>query len=398
LSLVKLFFEFYKLTTDLDFLNITEGAEFKVQLDANKLFTGDLLNISISRDINNIIQTANINDLPYEGVYQYISKYDRFTVYYEYYDIIEKQQTTVKLFEGEVVKKNTKYNIDSHSISLEIMSKCNILSRINTSYQSAGESLQQYVSAALEKAGLSSYIGTKFKMTNDMLGRFNPSGKLIEELKEIREKYAVLVFEDEDNDIVVATPQVLRGDTTTVLKYDFDVYSYPISIDIDNTYADINAILALGFSTKNDKTLGYGVAFDPLNYRMNGGKLNWRIEYAFEITGGFPALSQFALSKLLEEAKQFKITISNIPFDTRFRLGQLVTIKNHPEINPDQLFMIEKINEDINNDDAKVTLVVSGFSLGVVPEDILDGNAKAFGALNPDVNLQLSTLHEDTTR
>lgn len=395
--MVRLYYEFNKVSDNLDFVNVKEG-DVAASFKTNKIFEGDLQNISITRNMDNIIHTATISDLPYEEVYHYIAKYDKITVYYDYYDLLLGQQVTITLFNGEVMNKSSVYSNGQHFVTLELMSKGNLLTRVRNPYQSKGESLQQYIRDSLLDSGLSDTLGLKFYMERDILGRFNPSGKLIEELREIRKKYAVMIFEDEANDIVVATPYFLRKNLENVQVYNLDMNNYPMNISIQNLFSDINTIVAIGFSTKKDKTMCFGIAFDPFSYRINGGEINYRIEYAFDITGGKPALSQFALSKLMEEARQYKIKITNIPFENRFLLGQLVSITNHPEINPGQIFMIEEIQEDISIDDSKVDLVVSGYALGLIPEDITLGNEKAFGALNADVNIALSDLEKKRSR
>lgn len=389
----RLYFKFFKISNNLDSINV-KSSEVVVSYSGTQAFEGDLLNINIKRNIKNIIQGATISDLPYEGVYQYIAKYDRIEVWYDYYNIFTNQLTTTKLFDGEVASKSSSYSNGEVSITLELMSRANILSRIKIPYQVNHESLQTYIRQVLEQSGLTNYLGLKFSMDNDMLGKFTPIGKLIDDLKTIREKYAVFVFEDEANNLVVATPDFLRGNVASITKYNIDVKNYPVNVTINNTFSDINAILALGFTTKEDKTTLFGIAFDPLNYRINGGKLNYRIEYAYHITGGKNMLSKYALNLLMDECKQYKITVDNIPFENRFEIGKMITIQNHPEINPEQLFMIEEIEESISNTDSKITLVLSGFALGLVPEDILklSDNEKAFGALDPDVNIALKSL------
>jgi len=392
--------KFTKLTNNLAFINAEKGF-VETGLKLGETIEMELTNIVINRNLNRIIQTASISNLLYEAMYAYFGKYDN----------VEVLLDDERLFIGEIIKKSSTMSKGEYSVSFELADKLVILDRLKLPYiaqnnDTTSIALQSFVESAIHEAIKkiqylpNDYIKVKFNTENALVGRYEATGNILKNLANIKEKYALLIYGDKNGDLVVTTPYFLRSNLNKVKVKVLDVLSYPMQITISNSLEDNNTIIVIGFNglkeiedsgkkQQVDKALTYGVAFDPVTFQSNGGNINYEIEYALDVTGGKPELNKIALNKLMEDLKQYKINVSNMPFSNDWEVGDLVTISNHPEVDSDRIFMVEEIIHTINKEEFKTDIVLTAFSLGVLPQDLLQGDKYTLGIFDDIVNVEL---------
>lgn len=383
----RLFYRLYKKVENLNFVNYEEGKVIFDEILEQGYIESDLTNISINRNINNLVQSASISSLPYNEIYRLFAKYDLIEVYY--FD----GTNTYLIFIGEIVNKTSKWNKSEFSVSFELLDKLNLLSRYKVAHEATGtdsdiNTVEKVVTSTLQEIGLSDLFTVINKAGDSTLVKLSISGDVVQMLNDIRKNYALQVYGNIEGNIVIASPEFLWKNKVAVTV--IDVLEYPAEVDISNGYGNINCIIAIGYNDPKEPELTYGIGFDPITYKLNGNQINYRVEYAYHLYGKTD-LNKFAINKLLEEQKQFSININNLEFDpTKFNIGDLIIIKNHPEINSERTFIIEEVTHNLNHGSFLTNLKLTGFSLGYIPEDILQGSGLTLGILDDTVNFEMT--------
>jgi hypothetical protein len=412
----RLFVEFHKRLDNLEFLNVDSekfvNPETNLSYETTSPVVFDLYNITINRNIDTISQSASITDIPYDEVLDLFTKYDRVVV-----KITGEDNIDYTIFDGEIINNSSTSSLDSDSLNFELLDNLNLLNRINIPYPAIGKDIAQYISnallnagllsrdafnnlfmtgflesskypqpSAIAKTGLNTFIDPVFSLGEPFLGQFKPTGNFNNFLSEIRKKYPLYIFGDRMARLNVSLPQFLYD--TQLEVWNIDLNTSSAYINIENSYSLVNLIITIGFTSETDRRLQYGWAFDGISYAMNGGKINYRIEYAFD-TIGYTNLTRLASNILVQENKNFKVKISNLPFFHGFDVGQFIKITNHRRISPEQIFFIEDLTHNLSINGFSTEITASAFSLGVIDEEILVGKEKIGGLLDPLINIEV---------
>jgi hypothetical protein len=393
----RLYARFHKRIDNLNFLNKSgsrfENPETNLDYTITEPLEVDLINITINRNLNNISQSANIDNIYHDEFFDLFTKYDRVEVF-----VLGEDDVEYIIFDGELINKNSNRSLDEDSISFELLDNLNLLNRINVPYPAKGKNIHDYLvlsfleagllptsdenKRAVALTGLNTYIPIVTQLDNPNIAHFKPSGNFMNYLSQIRKNYPFYVFGDRLARLNVSLPDFMYSNQLTV--WEIDLAKNSAYITVSNAFSLVNLIITIGYSAPENRELQYGWAFDSINYSMNGGKINYRIEYAFDVFG-YPELSKLASNILIKENKNFKIDITNLPFYHGYDVGDFIKIKNHPTINPEQVFFIEDLKHNLSIDSFNTTITASSFALGIVPENITLGQR----ALDPLINIEL---------
>lgn len=407
LDYTRLYAKLHKRSDNLNFLNKTneDGRYYNPQTELNYVLTEplemDLMNISINRSINAISQSATVN-IYFDETLDLFTKYDRIEVF-----VLDENGMEHQIFDGEFINKNTTSSLSEESISFELLDNLNLLNRINVPYTAKGTNVREYLLEAFLNAGLlpsspdnvkgvaltglNTYIPITTQLVNPNIKHFKATGRFMEFLSEIRKNYPFFVYGNRNAGLTVALPDFMYDNQLNV--WDIDLQTSSAYVSVSNAFSLVNLIITIGYTDPNNRKLSYGIAFDGIGYAMNGGKINYRIEYAFDVFG-YPELSRMATNILLKENKNFKVRITNLPFYHGFDVGDFVKISNHNSISSEQIFFIEDINHSLSIDSFSTEMTVSAYSLGVIPEDIVVTQQ----ILDPLINVAIGeTFREERT-
>lgn len=198
---------------------------------------------------------------------------------------------------------------------------------------------------------------------------------LHEELKRIREKYAVIIHQAGDGALLVMTPFFLlqsRNDPyLNVNGWEFTLGENVFELDYSDLTNNINSVIVKGYGGI------MGMAVDPVMVQLNAGSGNdirpENYNYlVFEQRDLFSTedCQKVARQKLLEITRNFFVNFRT-KFNPNFQVGQPFILNDYDRFNENQVWMIKKYNFTINKDD--VSCMITGFanSLDFFPEDIV---------------------------
>lgn len=364
--------------------------------------------INLSYDLDNLYINCSFN-FPYIKTDTWdtteLRKYDALKIYYKEFDNadIARNATSkdmVKIFDGYIDGQPLQLNKQS-GWQFQIKGK----SRLGLTYE---RSLQINVYSGaidvlidrIKSAPLLTDV-----ITNYTIKGIQPTysikidttkfiGKVLEQVKE---KYALHIFEDGQNVLHIETPFYLTQQST-INAYEYDVTTNVYDIDFGDKTNRVDTVIVVGSNA-------VGIAFDPIAYQLkygvrpenlqnnvnpNPAELSIRYIYRRDLSGQEDC-QEVARNKLCEFAKNNTISFST-QFNPNQKVGEPFVIKNADKIPPTQLWTIKKIDVDIDN----VTSTITGYSnsiidfpeelllssTGILDTDILEVTGKAESALN----------------
>lgn len=365
------------------------GNGFTIEYDLDNLYINCSFNfpyIKSSSDVNGVTTQWDTTDL---------HKYDAVKIYADIFDNeIDRNNSTssnmTKIFDGYIDGQPLQLSKDS---GWQFQIKCK--SRMGLSYERSiaakfySGNIQTFFSRALNESGLSTWISNFvisgispfFQVKLDSTQYF---GKVLEQMKD---KYAIHVFEDGENSLHVETPYFL-SQQGSVEAYEYDIEDNVFDIDFGDKTNRVDTVIVVGSNA-------IGVAFDPIAYQLKYGtsvndlqssispdpsKLNVRYIYRRDLFSQEDC-QEIARNKLVEFAKNNTITFKTI-FQPQQKVGEPFIVKNADKIPDTQLWTIKKITVTISNGDISSSIV--GYSNSVVefPEDIL---LSSTGILDTDI-------------
>jgi hypothetical protein len=199
--------------------------------------------------------------------------------------------------------------------------------------------------------------------------------KLGDVLKEIRDKYAVIIHQTGNGTLQVFTPFFLlssRGSQyLNAYGWQFELGVNAYNMDYGDLTNAINSVVVLGLGGV------VGVAVDPIMVQLNAGSGNpiTQANYNYLVfeqrdLQGVEECQKVARQKLLEITRNFTITFKT-KYDPRFAVGQPFTINDNDRFNNDQVFIIKKFSFTINKDDISCDITGFANTLDQFPEDIV---------------------------
>jgi hypothetical protein len=215
---------------------------------------------------------------------------------------------------------------------------------------------------------------------------------LIDEIKSIRDRHSLIVFQSGDGLINITTPQQLAGGVNStnatggirqIATWDFRWGDNIFEIDYGELNNDVNTIICVGKFGR----VGYGV--DPYALQLTAGydeqgepnpiqpqhyKYNTLIRRS---VSNPEELERIAKDKLLELTRNYVVSIKTL-YSPHYMIGDAIRIFDEDRYPNGQIFFIKKIDAIISKNDVSCTLTVYSNSLAVVPEKfILDSTGVA---------------------
>ena len=199
--------------------------------------------------------------------------------------------------------------------------------------------------------------------------------KLSEVLKEIRDKYAVIIHQTGNGTLQVFTPFFLLSSQDSeylnAYGWDFKLGVNMYNLDYGDLTNAINSVVVLGLGGV------VGVAVDPVMVQLNAGSGNavTQADYNYLVfeqrdLQGVEACQKVARQKLLEITRNFSITFKT-KFLPQFAVGQPFIVNDNDRFTSDQIWIIKKFSFTINKDDISCDITGFANSLDQFPEDII---------------------------
>lgn len=365
-------------------------------------------NFTFEYSLDNIFINTTFN-FPYVQNEQFdttnFSKYDAVKIYYNEFDTAAEANSAtitnlVKIFDGYIDKlpltldkqSGYQYSITCKSrmgLSFERTAKINLYTG----------TLFTFLQTAIENSGLSEWI-TNINLegiNRDFVLKIDSSKFFGEVLENIKDKYALHIYEDSNNVLNIKTPFFL-SQQSSIDAYEYIVDENVYDIDFGDLTNRIDTVICVG-------TNAVGVAFDPIAYQLKFGtstenivtnptidpaKLNIRYVYRRDVFNQ-QECQEIARNTLVDLAKNNTISFSTqfIPTQT---VGEPFIIRNAAKIPESQLWTIKSITFNLGKQQNNCTIV--GYSNSIIdfPEDILLSNT---GILSTDI-LQITEKVEDS--
>lgn len=329
----------------------------------------EIFNLNIERDIKNTIQIASMSvpvDANLFKQLDQVKKYDKIEFF-----VTDTNDQDHRIFIGEFTQKPINMGYNTFEINFSMFDRINILNRNAALAAEDGDDVYTLIQNTLDKALL--YTDEKIKLVtfgNTLpLTRIRTSGKVLDMITDVRANYAVWVFGNMDGNIVVLPPSIVRAEKKTEHVIVLDYNEIPMTVNISDDFNNIMAVLAVGRG--DSSSLDYGLAVDPIATSLSGNNINYIIEKRLDIIGK-QNLEEYALNKLLEAMGNFKIKLNGLPFKHFWDVGMSIQLKNVRGINPNRIFVIERVSHDLSSSNFTTNLTVTGFSVGdIIPEDLL---------------------------
>ncbi|MDD4781245.1 MAG: hypothetical protein EOL97_13425 [Spirochaetia bacterium] len=345
-------------------------------------------NIVIEEDMGQLYSTLSF-DLPALETENWstldLAKYDVVKIYYKMFDT--KQEYNISTID-DLILIFSGY-IDSLPLSEDktsglLYSSISCKSTIALSYErtTLTKFYNTNIYTLLEKAFLETEIDQYLPAENiyingiseNFILNIESTSKLGEVLDEIKEKYAIQIYQSKDY-LFINTPFYFTQRTIT--PYELDLESNIFSINYGDITQSINCIVVIGSGS-------IGIAFDPISYQLQNGikqedlqnsvvpnplKLYPQYIYRRDIMDS-ESCQQIARDKLLEIAKNYSITLDT-PYIPEMNVGDQFIIKNSKKISEKQIWTIKRRTITINKTDIKQTIIGYSNSISDFPEDML---------------------------
>lgn len=199
--------------------------------------------------------------------------------------------------------------------------------------------------------------------------------KLSETLKQIREKYAVIIHQTGNGTLQVFTPFFLldsrNNEYLNAYGWEFELGVNAYNLDYGDLTSAINSVVVVGFPPS------VGVAVDPVQVQLNAGSGNpiTQANYNYLIfeqrdLQGVEACQKVARQRLMEIQRNYSITFKT-KFDPRFAVGQPFVINDNDRFTENQVWIIKAFTFNITKDDISCDITGYSHSLDQFPEDIV---------------------------
>lgn len=375
----------------------------------HKLLIRDVLydlgnNFNIEQDLD-IIYTSMSFSLPYvdKGSWSTanIRKYDVVKLYYKEFDSLRDAEVadinnmSVEFFGyvdqlslSEDKGTGLKYQIQCKSLAGLLFEKTTVVPIAQQDLIGLMEEAQRLLGPTLlpsyEVAGFSRIFIPKLDSKNFF-------GEMLNELKE---KYAIQVFQRGNGTLVVTTPAYFNTQQNITV---YDLTKNIFASDYGNITQNIDSVLVLG-------TNAVGFAVDPIAMQLKLGVLPENIDVNFLPTReqcnplilerrdvfDSETAQSIARNKLIESARNYNVTI-DVPYKEGQNVGDILTIINSKVISPTQKWIIKKRSVIISKTDIKTKLILYSNSISDFPDDILRDST---GILDTDI-LNITEKVED---
>lgn len=192
------------------------------------------------------------------------------------------------------------------------------------------------------------------------------------------------------------------SDSRELRVWDLDYKADINKLNIKGNAGNVNAVFVLGMGSlpqyqqqsdinaESDITFGFGVALDTYEILINNKQVVPLIIRRYDIADQV-TLDQEAGKLLLENKNNYSATCRLNDFVPSVNVGDYVIIKNVPvipsssneKIYDGTIFIVEKLNHVVNNQELTTTLTLKANHLESVPQKILIGDgAKSAGLLS----------------
>lgn len=194
-------------------------------------------------------------------------------------------------------------------------------------------------------------------------------------LKQITEKYAVIIHQIGDGTLMVMTPFFLLNSrnnaTLNVNGWEFELGVNVFELDYGDLSNNINSVVVKGYPPS------VGVAIDPVMVQLNAGSgvtpqpehYNYLV---FELRDlvSIEDCQKVARQKLLEIARNYSVSFRT-KFKPEFQIGQPFTLTDNDRFNTNQIWILKKFTFNLSKDDASATITGYAHALDMFPEDIV---------------------------
>lgn len=193
---------------------------------------------------------------------------------------------------------------------------------------------------------------------------------LIEEFKNVREQYAMIIHQTGDGLInLTAHSQVIASGSTSLNSWEFRLNENMYSLDYGDLTNNINSVVCLG----RQPYVGYAV--DPIAVQLNAGDTTVSEEnYKYLIIErrdivSDEACERIAREELLNIMKDFTIQFKT-SFNPLFKVTDPVVIYDDDKFDG-QIFFIKSYSVTIDKGDVSCDIIAYSNSLTVLPEDLV---------------------------
>lgn len=355
-------------------------------------------NITIQYDLDNMFTNLSLT-MPYIKNEQFDTTIfrdsDRVQLFYGLFsDASSANNATIddltKIFDGYIDKLPRSISkTNGWQYSLQCKSRLALSFERPSRIPFVNNTIRRFLEQAFNNADLTDFV-TNLDITGvseNFTVKLETTNKFGEALQQIKDKYALHIFDKPDNTLKITTPFFLSRQST-VDAFQFKLDENMFSFNQSDKNAMIDCVIVVG-------TNCVGVAFDPIGYQLRFGKriedlvpnprieveqLRTKYEYRRDVFSQVDA-QELARNLLVDKLKANNVTFDTI-FKTEYELGAPFVIQGVDKIPDNQLWIMKSITFNLSKGSNTCTIV--GYSNSVIdfPGDIL---LSEFGLLNTNI-------------